>query len=134
MSLRRIRREDEPLLSEYIQGDPYHKDTTTAVFWYQNYSIVAEDEKGVVIFIRFDAEPPLMRIHMQFCPNTKRVARIMMRDWAEVRQLIEAAGAKGIVFESTSPRLISFCEKAYGFKRMGETNDFRMYLVEAVRV
>lgn len=129
--LRQLTQADKAVLVDWISTDPFNDGRKYPEFWYdpKQFSVCAADEKGPVIYLRFEAEPPKMRIHMQFCLDTRRIVRIMLMDWDEVRKLIESTGAKAIVFESQSPKLVAFCEKAYGFARVGESNDYWLDLV-----
>jgi hypothetical protein len=124
--LRKLTQDDRAILAAWITDDPFSDGRKYVDFWYdpKQFAVCAADEKGPVIYLRFEAQPPEMRIHMQFCVETRRIVRIMLMDWDEVRELVVSTGATGIVFESQSPKLVAFCEKAYGFKRVGESNDY----------
>lgn len=130
--LRRLTHADFVPLAELLAFDPAHKDILTPDFWFQKkqFSCALCDEKGVVVYMRLGAEPPAMRIWMQFIPDQRRVARAMLKDWAEVRSLIVKAGATEMVFDTVNPKLAAFCCKAYGFRRDGQSNDYRLLLQE----
>ncbi len=122
--------EDYPLLRAWIANDPYHDGVLWANDWQGVGAFAVCDDEGPTMFVKLVAEPPAMRMVIQFCPSPHRVARAILCHFDKVREIVMLTGARSIVFDSQSPRLIAFLRKAYGFSRVGESDDYRLFIQE----
>jgi hypothetical protein len=119
---------DLPQISEWIQADPYHKDDprNQAEFLMTGLGLLTfclTDDKGPLCYVRLDAEGDLMRLATQFGPEeevSKRrlVVGLLNEGIPAIIAFGKENGYKGIIFESVSPSLIAFMDKA-GFKSVG---------------
>ena len=123
--MRLLRPTDRDLLSSWIELEPEHRGFLPE-FWYERnrVSLVIEDRNGPVMFVKLSPEPPSMRLHIQFSPDPSRVAKAMLKHFAEVKKFITNIGAEYIVFDTKNPKLAEFCSKAFGFIRVGDTEDY----------
>ena len=128
-ALRLIRSSDRDQLAQWISTDHEHKDIFTADFWYEGgrVSFAVEDKFGVVMYVKLTPEPPAMRLYIQFCYESGRVAKAMLKHFPEVRAMVKATGAESIVFDTKNPKLASFCIRAFGFEPVKDC-DYRLLL------
>lgn len=132
MTIRPLKQSDKPLLQFWIEADPYHKDTTTADFFFDKSagSFVFSDEQGPVLFVKFvkdlrDGKKEL-RLHTQFWNTQKlRNAKMLLKAFPIVEQWAKKADLGAIVFESVSPTLIGFMTRTQNFTR---STDYRKTL------
>ena len=124
--------QDIPKLSEWIQADPYHKDSMDPLWWLTGQGLLCfkvVDDEGTAFFMRVDKESRL-RLHTQFAPESevskKRAAFGLVWGLPAMVSLARQEGLIGLVFESTSPSLIKFMEK-HGFRSVGD-NDYELLL------
>ena len=125
---------DLDLLVGWVAVDPWHKENETwkkaegMVTGFGLLSFKLCDSKGVVFFVRFDADNGFVRLAVQYAPETvvsKRRVAIGISHGL-VPAAIEFAknnGYKGLVFESVSPALIGFGARL-GFVKVPEKDDF----------
>jgi hypothetical protein len=122
-------------LSEWIQNDPYHKDSLDPLWWLTGQGFLSfciQDDKGPTMYARLDEEDGLMRLHCQFGPESevskKRVIQTFL--WALPKLQIKAQenGMIGFIYKSTSPLLIQYMERQFGFQAIG--NDDHKLLFE----
>jgi hypothetical protein len=130
--LRKITWSDKPLLDQWIANDPEHRALFLPEFFYEvnRVSFVIEDNQGPVMFVKLDPHPPEMRLFIQFSNSPSRVAKAMLKHFSTVRDIVRKTGAKSMVFDTKNPKLASFCEKAFGFKCVGQSSDYRLLLLE----
>lgn len=130
--VRMIRAGELPLIQEWIDKDPDHsaKGMKSSFFALPDHvAFAVTDAKGPVMFVRLDPEPPAMRLHIQFIPESPtRIARALALNFQEVREQIEKCGATKLIFDSISPRLTRFCERLWGFTRIKGTDDWELDL------
>jgi hypothetical protein len=122
---------DRPLIDEWIEVDEDHKSKgMTSDFFYEKgrISVVVEDEQGPTMYIRLDAEPPTMRLHIEFCPSKRRVARSLLKSYPKFAEQVKKTGATRMVFDTVNPDLARFCERALGFVHVEGTNDWEVSL------
>lgn len=130
---RKVRAEDFPQIDYWISLDSDHiKKGMTHEFFTVNVCFVVEDELGPVMYIRLDPELPIsMRVHIQFeAGNESRTARAFIKGFPKVQEEIYKTGARRMVFDSVSPKLTAFCERMFGYTRVGETDDYELMLGE----
>ena len=122
---RPINEEDRLLLEFSLEGDSYHRDTTSDFFYDPNSVCnVYEDDEGPVLFVR---GTKALRLDIQFVDNkdTKRNAAVMLEQFANLAQQAKANGFTEIIFNSNSPLLIRFCKQKFGFvESKGELRKF----------
>ena len=132
--------DDVPQIAEWIAADPWHSDDPK---WQNPENMVTgcglmsfclEDESGPLAYIQLLDDGDDARIAMQFAPEEQVSKRRLILGLVKVgiptmQGLAEGFGKKGLVFETFSPLLIGFAEKN-GFKRVGETNDYRFAIEE----
>lgn len=121
-----INKEDRPLLEESIARDDYHKDTTTADFFYSPAAIcsVQEDDQGPVFFLR---ATKALRLDIQFVDNLdkERNANAMLERLESIVEQARQAGFTELIFCSDSPGLMAFCRRKLKFKQVnGEMRKF----------
>lgn len=121
-----IDKDDRKLLEESIGRDSYHKDTTTADFFYSPTAIctVQEDDNGPVFFLR---ATKALRLDIQFVDNLdkERNAAAMLERLESVVEQAKQAGFTELVFCSDSPGLMAFCKRKMKFKKVnGEMRKF----------
>ena len=117
--------EDLPLIKTWIDADPWHPYKSAERWWltaaigsFIAFKLV--DELGTVVFVRFDKEGNLIRMHGQFAPadqvSEKRVAKALLESIPRFILEIKTRGIIGIITESVSPRLVAFLCNRLGFK------------------
>lgn len=132
-------REDIPQITEWIAADPWHSEDPKwqnpeyMITGYGLMSFCLQDDAGPLAFIQLIDDGDDARIAMQFAPESivskRRLILGLIKVGIPVMQgLAEGFEKKGLVFETFSPVLIGFAEKN-GFKRVGETDDYR-YAIE----
>src|SRR5262249_50542772 len=132
VGFRKLVESDKAILETWIAGDSDHRGKITPEFFFTDIHlamVLGDKEPG--LFLRIDPEGESVRLHIQFSTDWRRSAKTMLRGWSEVRDRVGAAGAKRIVFESTSGPLIGFCKRAFGFQQVqGNRNDYELMLPE----
>jgi hypothetical protein len=113
--------EDLSLLKSWIAADSWHTNTESPEWWFGGYiSFKLVDDRGVVLFVRFDREGEFVRLHTQFAPpsevSEKRVALAISDAIPRFSECAKVDGVKGIVTESISPKLIAFLCARLGFQ------------------
>jgi len=87
------------------------------------------------MYVRIDREGDLMRLHCQFAPgsevNKKRVIRSLTWALPKMQHLAETNGMVGFIYKSSSPLLIQYMERQFGFQAVG--NDDHKLLFESVK-
>lgn len=113
-------------LTEWIKIDPYHKDCLNPHWWLTGNGLLSyclQDSKGPTMYVRLDADSDLLRIHCQFAPetevNTVRVVKSLLWAFPRMEAVARANFLKGFVYKSSSPLLIEFMERKFGFQPMG---------------
>jgi hypothetical protein len=117
-------------ISAWIAAEPSHVGIYKPHWWLTGTDCLfagrIEDEQGPVFYLRVSnpmehdgGESGLRRVFIQFGPpsevSKKRIIQTFLRGFHHVCDLCQKRGANGLVFESTSPRLIQFCKKV-GFQ------------------
>jgi hypothetical protein len=120
--------EDLPLLKSWIAADTWHTNTESPEWWFGGYiSFKLVDDRGIVLFVRFDREGDFVRLHTQFAPpsevSEKRVALAISDAIPRFSECAKIDGVKGIVTESVSPKLVAFLQTRFGFK-LDKGNDY----------
>lgn len=92
-------------------------------------SFCLSDESGRLAYVQLLDDGDDARIAVQFAPEEEVSKRRLILGLIKVgipvmKGLAEGFEKKGLVFETFSPLLIGFAEKN-GFKRVGETDDYR---------
>ena len=114
--------DDQPEILRWSLADPYH--SSNAVIdgpgWWLTgadclQAFCAEDDAGPVMYVRLDQEDNLIRMHIQYAPESEvdksRVIETMKIGLLTISIWAKELGNKGLIFESTSPSLIKFCLK-----------------------
>jgi len=118
--------QDVPQLQEWIQHDAYHKDCLNPSWWFTGQGLLSyciQDDKGPTMYVRIDKENDLMRLHTQFAPDSEVSKRRVIKSLVWAVPLMEHLGKqenlKGFIFKSTSPLLIDFMRRKFGFQPVG---------------
>ena len=124
--------QDVEQIQEWLDADPWHRDEVRndpnfMVTGQGLQSFCVQDEKGPVFFIRFDAEGELVRVAIQFPPESlvsrQRIALGLKYGAVSAVKIFGTKhGFKGAVFESVNPELIAFMNR-FGFESAGN-NDY----------
>jgi hypothetical protein len=110
---------DLPLISEWIAADPPHANIKPEFFTedVRNVSCYAiEDDAGVTMFVRQEACGQDVRLHTQFSPDAKRVAKALEEAYPLVAEDARERGFRSIRFESGSIALVRFMFKRFDFR------------------
>jgi hypothetical protein len=125
--------QDIQQLSEWIQQDPYHRDCLNPRWWLTGQglqSFCLQDSIGPTMYIRLDDEKPLLRIHIQFGPESEvsksRVVKSIVKALPVVQQFATQNKFDGFIFKSISEPLINFLKIKFGFTPTGTDNDYWM--------
>jgi hypothetical protein len=123
--------EDVPQLARWIQADPWHTIKDSTDWWIHGYlTFKLADDKGTVIFVRFDREKDVLRLHSQFGPlsevSERRVASAIIQGIQNFIPYAKLDGATGIITESISVKLVSFLQQHLGFKPVLSTDDYEL--------
>jgi len=129
---------DVLLLQSWIDADPSHSVKEAADWWvfggYLHFKLV--DEQGTTMFVRFDREGDLLRLHTQFAPveevSETRVAKAISQAIPEFSSYAKLDNVAGIITESSSPKLIAFLCGRLGFKSHGNDNYVLVFDQESV--
>jgi hypothetical protein len=123
---------DLPHISGWIKSDPWHKDEVRSnpEFLMTGNGLLVFclcDDKGPVCYVRLDREGKFARVATQFGPENEVSKRRVAMGLAKamlpaIKQFARGSGLEGLIYESDSPLLISFCEKQ-GFFAVGH-NDY----------
>lgn len=129
--------QDIEQLSEWIENDPYHRDCLNPLWWLTGNGFLSyclQDDKGPTMYVRIDRENGLMRLHCQFAPDKqvskKRVIRSLTWALPKMQELAVKQGMNGFIYKSSSPLLISYMERQFGFQAVG--NDDHRLLFEVI--
>lgn len=118
--------DDIEQLTEWIEHDPYHKDCLDPLWWLTGQGVLSyciQDSRGPVFYARLDCENSFLRLHTQFAPLSEvsklRVVKGLL--WALPRMGLVAIQNECVafIFKSTSPELIRFMERKFGFVSIG---------------
>ena len=108
---RKTEPEDILLIAEWIAVDEKHKDISPDFFTFEGPFVscyVVSDEEGPVIFVRQEASSQDTRLHTQFSPDTKRVAKALEEAYPLVTEDARQRGFRSVRFETTSIALVRF--------------------------
>jgi len=126
--------DDVEQIKEWTLHDPYHFHQDQPEWWLTEAegSLLAfclMDDRGPLTYVRLDTEGEYVRIHTQFAPEAvvskRRLVVGMIGAINMLISLFSGEGRKGLIFNSVNPSLISFMDKKFGFKSVGE-NDYRL--------
>ena len=123
-----ITQEDLSQLKSWIDVDLWHQNKEEVDWWMRGYiSFKLVDERGPTVFVRFDREGDLVRLHSQFAiPSVVSESRVAISISEAIPRFIECAkvdGVKGIITESVSPKLVAFLTTRLGFVH-SKDNDY----------
>lgn len=115
MKVRKLCEEDRPLLAEWIQANPFHRDYSPDVFFTKaTDGIVFEDDHGPIAMA---AVVKVVRVLAEFPPGEKdRIREALPRAFALVATEARKGGFQEMAFETKSESLIRFCKKHLGFR------------------
>ena len=128
--------DDLPQIKEWMLQDPYHLhqiEISGPQWWLTGRDCLlagcVSDEGGPVLYFRLDRDGELVRIHVQFAPlqqvSKKRIAPATIEAVKVWKLYAQQLGAYGVIYESTNPSLIKFCETWLGFEKHPErVNDY----------
>lgn len=129
---------DVKRIREWLSVDPWHKDDSRnvpelMVTGNGLLSFCLRDDEGPLVYVKLTEDGDLIRIAMQFAPESivsrKRLAIGLSEVGIPVMKIFaEHRKYKGLVFESVSPTLIAFGDR-YGFKSVGN-NDYALIFEE----
>lgn len=115
---RAVSEADRQEIDAWIAADPGHAGKMTADFFLtpgQRSLYAIEDDKGTVGYICQEAEAHKVRMHLQFCPDKRRVLRTFQEAYKVIVSDAKSRGFDGIVFASESPALVKFMMNEFGF-------------------
>src|SRR6267378_3975443 len=116
MDNRLIAEQDRGILQESLANDQYHKDTTSADFFYDPRvtSLVYSGKKGPIAVLRCTKA---LRLDIQFLSNSSKMdkARFMIENFPALAERAVESGYTEIIFNTENPELKAFCEKKFGF-------------------
>jgi hypothetical protein len=120
--------EDLPVLKSWVDADSWHQSKEETDWWLRGYlSFKLTDDRGITVFVRFDREGELVRLHSQFATSSEvsevRVALSISEAIPRFIVCARADGVKGIITESISPKLIAFLTTRLGFVH-SQGNDY----------
>lgn len=133
MKLTLITPEDLPQIREWIQVDLWHRNDPD--IYAEGFlstegllSFCVVDDKGPLVFVRLEADGEMVRIVMQFGPESEVSKRRLIVGLIQVgipamKKFAESRGYKGLVFESVNPSLIAFGYKM-GFVKAERDKDY----------
>ena len=128
--------QDIEQLTEWIQSDPYHKDCLNPTWWLTGngaLSYCLMDSKGPTMYVRTDIEGWKLRLHCQFAPESEvdksRVIKSIIWALPRMEKFARDNQLSGLIYQSTSPSLISFMQMKFGFVPT-ENNDHIMVFRE----
>jgi hypothetical protein len=131
--------DDRPLITDWMSQDidPVHHSGNPEFFYTAApgslLAFKVTDEIGTVCFCRLDKEDEAVRWHCQFAPydavDKKRLVQNMLQGVPAMIDWIKKTGAKQVVFDSVSPRLIKFLEQYEFQKSLVAENDYALHLV-----
>ena len=124
MTLSPLNPEDRPLVESWIAAEAHHQSNTFE--FYQEVgtkSVMCVDEGGEVFVLKFT---PCLRTDIDFSSTAgpARIGKVLAEVINEMTDTAKKQGFKEFVFDSTSPKLIAFCERL-GFQK---TDDYRKVL------
>ncbi len=133
---------DVEQIREWLAADPWHKDDPQNIPELMTtgnglLSYCLQDDKGPIAYVKLTDDDGLVRIAMQFASEDVVSKRRLTIGLARVgipmiKEFALQNGFKGMVYESVSSKLISFCEKL-GFKSVGN-NDYAVIFGENTHV
>lgn len=109
--IRPISPEDRQAIETWIAGEPSHPNNTFEFYTESGCkSVVSEDEEGGVMVTRFT---PCLRVDIDFNPEASpsRIGKAIASGLKDMAEQAKAQGFKEFVFESSSPKLVVFCER-----------------------
>lgn len=119
-------------LSNWIQSDPYHRDCLDPYWWLTGNGLLSfrmDDRDGPTMYVRMEEDNGLLRIHTQFAPESVvskiRVIKTIIWGLPKMESTAVANGLNGFIYRSTSPVLVQFMQKKFGFAPVGD-DDYRM--------
>jgi hypothetical protein len=119
-------------LSEWIQNDPYHRDCLDPHWWLTGQgflSFCVQDSKGPTMYVRLDKDGELLRLHIQFAPESEvsklRVIKSILWGLPKIELMARAYNLKGFIFKSNSLSLINFMKNKFGFISVN-SDDYQM--------
>ena len=114
IKLRPVEESDRPLLEEFIKHDPFHVNGDADFFFeHPDLTVAAEDENGVVMFIRLEK---IIRGHIQFGTDRDRIRESLPEILGMLITHVKSGGYVEAICESVSTSLIKFLEK-FGFHK-----------------
>lgn len=126
--LTEVTSQDVEQIKEWTASDEWHaylKPSSAESYVTGNglLSFCIQDDKGPVVFVRFDKDGDLLRVATQFAPvsvvsKRRLIAGIITALVPSIVSVGKENGLKGAVYESVSPTLINFMSK-FGFKAAG---------------
>lgn len=113
---RLITEQDRGILQESLLNDQYHKDTTSADFFYDlnaECRIYTDNDKPVA-FVRCTKA---LRLDIQFISNADRKAnaKLLLENLEAFCKRAADNGYTEIIFNSSNPELAAFCVAKCGF-------------------
>jgi hypothetical protein len=110
-------RDDLTQIAAWTEKDEFHREINCPDWWTTGNGALSfrlDDDEGPVVYIRLDSGE-LYRLHCQFPPqevvNKRRLVHGMLGIFPLLLQHAKDAGAKGLVFDSVSHKLVRFMAK-----------------------
>jgi hypothetical protein len=114
-----VTEKDEPLLRQWIEADPDHKETSSVEFFSTQSPIeecyVLEDQAGPLFFLKTTRT---IRIDIQFGPTDmrSRMRAGLLRGFAWLETMLAMRNFGEVMFSTRNPELARSMEKRLGFR------------------
>lgn len=119
VNFRAVSEADRTELASWIACDDAHRGIE-ADFWLvpsSHYALYAvADEHGTAMYVRQESYCGKTKMHIQFCPDRKRVIEVCREGLPIVMQDARKRGFTALVFDSSSPALVRFLMTHFRFK------------------
>lgn len=127
VEFKNITEKDLPRIEDWIDHDFFHFQKMAADWWIGGADCVlscrVDDHEGPVMYMKADKEKELVRLHVQFAPESvvskRRVIHAILDGFPRFVWVMKTFPIKGIIFESVNDLLISFMKKKLSFASCG---------------
>jgi hypothetical protein len=123
LTLRMVTEKDEPLLRQWIEADPDHKETSSVEFFSTQSPIeecyVLEDQAGPLFFLKTTRA---IRLDIQFGPPImrERMRKGLQQGFPWLETMLGMRNFGEVMFATQNPELARSMEKRLGFRRSTE--------------
>jgi hypothetical protein len=115
MNLRRATQDDKPWINTIIAKEPTHHHTADFYFEPGTESHIIEDDGQPILIFRLNAK--VIRVDIDFDPERQTsTGKALIQYFPAVASAAKKKDFRQLIFDSTSQRLIKFCEKRFNFR------------------